>query len=343
MLRWIKHEACPHCFKEITLRKRTTSRDDFIKKIETLYGKGSFDMTDTLFTKTNEYVTLKCNECGRYFTKIANSLLRGSGCPYHRTNTSKLEKDIVEYIASFGTEFITNDRVTLGNKHELDIYMPSLNTAIEFDGLYWHSTACKTDTNYHLDKTLRCEDNGIRLIHIFEDEWRYKRDICKSMLNNLLNIDKTIIFAKECVINGVMIDEEKRFLNENHIEGYIKSDMSYGLYHNNTLVSLISMRKYNNYIEIMRLCDKLYTDVVNGYEALLRHIKSEYHPDKIIACVNRRFNDGKIYEKIGFMLKECTDPDFFYVDYRRRYDKHSTVNKEAMQKIYDCGYKIYEL
>ena len=125
--------------------------------------------------------------------------------------------------------------------------------------------------------------------------------------------------------------------------GTIKSDMSYGLYHNNTLVSLISMRKYNNNIEIMRLCDKLYTNVVNGYEALLRYIKSEYHPDKIIACVNRRFDDGKIYEKIGFMLKGCTDPDFFYVDYCRRYDKHSTVNKEAMQKIYDCGHKIYEL
>ena len=43
---------------------------------------------------------------------------------------------------------------------ELDIYIPSHNLAIEFDGLYWHSEIHKP-SNYHLNKTELCEEHRI--------------------------------------------------------------------------------------------------------------------------------------------------------------------------------------
>lgn len=42
--------------------------------------------------------------------------------------------------------------------------------AIELDGLYWHSNIFKP-TDYHINKTNKCLDAEIQLIHIFEDEW----------------------------------------------------------------------------------------------------------------------------------------------------------------------------
>ena len=53
--------------------------------------------------------------------------------------------------------------------------MPDYKMVIEFDCLYWHSDNQK-DKNYHLNKTINCEKENIQLLHIFEDEWIYKKD-----------------------------------------------------------------------------------------------------------------------------------------------------------------------
>jgi len=37
-----------------------------------------------------------------------------------------------------------------------------------------------------LNKTLRCKEKGIRLIHIFENEWKENRELCeKTIINNI--------------------------------------------------------------------------------------------------------------------------------------------------------------
>ena len=52
----------------------------------------------------------------------------------------------------------------------MDIVIPEIKLAIEFDGNYWHSDKFKQEKNYHLNKTIECEKIGYRLIHIFEHE-----------------------------------------------------------------------------------------------------------------------------------------------------------------------------
>jgi hypothetical protein len=76
----------------------------------------------------------------------------------------------------------------------LDIYIPDLNLAIEINGsIYHHSTSCTNSfldsfckySNYHLDKYLKCKENHINLIHIFEfenlDKWK---EILIKYINN---------------------------------------------------------------------------------------------------------------------------------------------------------------
>lgn len=55
---------------------------------------------------------------------------------------SKAEKEIVQFISSFGVNVIENDRTVLIG-HELDIYVPDFNLAIEYNGLYWHDKTHK--------------------------------------------------------------------------------------------------------------------------------------------------------------------------------------------------------
>ena len=64
--------------------------------------------------------------------------------------SSKMEKELVNWIKSLNIIVEENNR-TLIHK-ELDIYIPSHNLAIEFDGLYWHSELQGKNSKYHLSK-----------------------------------------------------------------------------------------------------------------------------------------------------------------------------------------------
>jgi hypothetical protein len=50
----------------------------------------------------------------------------------------------------------------MSNGKEIDIFIPSLNAGVEYNGNYWHSTAIKEDKNYHLLKTIYAAKNQIK-------------------------------------------------------------------------------------------------------------------------------------------------------------------------------------
>lgn len=82
------------------------------------------------------------------------------------------EKEIILFVESLGVECIVKDRKILEGK-ELDIYIPSKNFAIEYNGTFWHSSRFKKDSyNYHINKTNKCLEKGINLFHIWEYDWK---------------------------------------------------------------------------------------------------------------------------------------------------------------------------
>ena len=125
--------------------------------------------------KISKYQVIgKCSRCDDEFT-ISRILLNERNregykiCPNCNPiglkSVSSKEKDICDFISSLNIDIIENDKDVLNGK-ELDIYIPSHNLAIEFNGLYWHSELF-IDKNYHLNKTEECEKKGVQLIHIF--------------------------------------------------------------------------------------------------------------------------------------------------------------------------------
>lgn len=92
----------------------------------------------------------------------------------YSSKSSTFENIIYNFIDTiYDGPIIRHNRPYFLNGRELDIYLPELNLAIEFNGNYFHcfgNTVGVQDKYYHYNKSKECWMNGIRLIHIFEFE-----------------------------------------------------------------------------------------------------------------------------------------------------------------------------
>jgi hypothetical protein len=98
------------------------------------------------------------------YIRIADiSIIEG----YYSSRTH-LEQSIINDLSYDGI-IITHTRKII-SPYELDIYLPEISLAIEFNGTHWHSVEFGTPKDYHLTKSILCKTKGIRLIHIYEFE-----------------------------------------------------------------------------------------------------------------------------------------------------------------------------
>ena len=336
---------CPICTKKQLHKEKTKTNEDFINDIAKIYGEGKYTLLSD-YVSSNCKVKLKCNECGRIFEKEANSFLQHNGCPYHNCNSSYKEKELFSFIKSMCNDAINNDRKTLDG-YELDVLVPSKQIAFEFDGIFWHNENNKTN-DYHLNKTIICNNKGVRLIHIFEDEWINKKNIWKSMITNILGFTKNKIYGRACTIDTVDSNTAVKFLNDNHIQGWCPSNIKLGLYYKGELVSLMTFGKSRHFIgsgkyewELLRFCNKLDTTVIGGASKLFSYFIRNYKPTSIVSYSDRRWSEGNMYNKLGFTLSHYSKPNYFYVIDNVRKNRFNFRKKILVEK-YNCPMEMSE-
>lgn len=276
--------------------------------------------------------------------------------------TSHKEKEIVDFVRSFyDGEIIENSRKIIAPK-ELDIFIPEKNVAIEFDGLFWHSELNVTNKNYHLEKTKKCEEKNIRLIHIFEDEWMNKQDIIKSIIKSSLGVYDRKYNARDLMFKKVGSKEAKSFLENNHIQGFCSASQHFGLYDNDRLVQCISIglnrfSKERN-LELIRMCTQLNTQVVGGFSKLIKNMFKQTGASLIESYVDRRLFSHSGYLSSGWKVDRESKPSYFYTDGKKRFNRQSFMKKRCLSlwpesdasktehqlclehglfQIYDCG------
>jgi very-short-patch-repair endonuclease len=231
---------------------------------------------------------------------------------------------------NYDKEIILNSRKII-KPYELDIYIPDLKLAIEYNGLFWHSDKYK-DKNYHLNKTELCEHNDIQLLHIWEDDWVFNQDKVKSIILDKIDANKKID-SNLCEIKELDISEIINFLDINHIYGYSYSDINIGLFYKNELVSLMTFKEN----EIVRFCNKLNFDIINSELKIFNYYCSKYNPTEISTVVNRSYADD-FPIKLGFPNIEYSNPNCYYVNNFMKFENMITDND---LKIYDSGNIIY--
>lgn len=233
--------------------------------------------------------------------------------------SSQAERDINDFINSLGVSTIQNTR-TLISPLEIDIYVPSHNLAIEYNGIYWHNSNAR-DASYHLNKTNLCKQKGIRLFHISEAFWDDREDIIKSNIKAALNIYNTTINANDCSLYELDAESSEQFFEENHINGYIPTTLTIGLVCDNIIVAAASFQQHEEMWEMVQFCNKCEYNVIHSLDTLIKTFKTEVGNVVLIYSVDIGIESSEIYENIGFV-------------------NIGEVEPIEIKGVFNCGYEL---
>jgi hypothetical protein len=258
-------------------------------------------------------------------------------------NHSNQEEIIQKFLNDNNIPFVSNTRRILLSGKELDFYFPEHNLAIEVNGMYWHSELSGgKEKYYHYDKWKECDENGITLLSIYEDEFIINPQF---WFNKILymtgNTKLTKIHARKCEIKE--LDNVNDFLNQHHLQGSNSSKYKFGLFYNNELVSVMTFSNTRNNktgtIDLSRFCNHTDYLVFGGASKLLSHfIKTNGHKyNEIISFSDNNYSNGNVYKTLGFSLVSDIPPDYKYIstkNYLSKYHK-SGFRKLSIFKKFD--------
>jgi hypothetical protein len=308
----------------------------------------------------NKKMYFNCKECNQKFElhldlfhnrKRTNTILC-TNCNPIDSHTSGQEIQLQQFIEKqYKGNIILNDRKLL-KPYELDVYLPDLKLAFEFNGLFYHNEKC-VENNYHLNKTELAENKDIKLIQIFEDDWTYKQDIIKSIINNSLNLTPNKIYARQTKIREISDNSLIRdFLNDNHLQGFVGSQIKLGLFHDNELVSLMLFGKQRKNMgakseidsyELLRFCNKLNTNVIGSASKLFKYFIEIYKPKEIITYADRFFSQGYLYKQLGFEFIHKTKPNYYYIINKYRKNRFNFRKDILIKEGYDSNKSEHEI
>lgn len=109
------------------------------------------------------------------------------GRGHYPGHVSKGERELVDYIKSlYSGEIILNGRKLLGG-YELDVYLPELSLAFEYNGEYWHSLPNMPERDAF--KRRECRKRKIALLTVWEKDWNERKEYIKGFVSSLI-LDK---------------------------------------------------------------------------------------------------------------------------------------------------------
>jgi len=145
--------------------------------------------------------------------------------------------------------------------------------------------------------------------------------------------------------------------------------------HNNILVAVISFTSLRavtgnintdvNEYELTRYATLSDCNIPGGFSRLLSYFKQKYNPSQIISYCDRRWSNGNMYKKNGFLLIKETEPNYWYISkdrmkrlHRYNFQKHLLKEKldifdpsltewQNMQnnnyiRVWDCGSLLFK-
>lgn len=276
------------------------------------------------------------------------------------------QKEIFNYLMTFCPDVVMNERSCIAPL-ELDIFVPSKNFAVEFNGSYWHSEACLNAADArmkHYQKTILCREKNIRLFHIFEDTWDKKKSQILNFIKTILDLNSVKIPARKCQVTNTECAE---FIDANHIQGHGNRTIKYfNLEHDGRIIASMTAAPHHRQntesgvIVLNRLCFADGVNVQGGASKLFKSFVdwakvNSYN--KIVSWSDTCWTDGAIYKVLSFSLEKEYGPGYFYWDEKNRQyvSKQSQIKSKVacpegmterewclergLYRIWDCGKK----
>ena len=232
----------------------------------------------------------------------------------------------------------------MDNGKEIDIFIPSLNGGVEYNGNYYHSTAVGKDDKYHIEKTLRARDEGKFILHVFSDE-------AVAPYTNIVNCLKSAVTkidtnTKKIKYVRVPKDEARLFhqtYNFRLLDDFeVFCDLSVGLSINKKLVAVMSGDSRLGFI--------LYASLASlsvGSINIIEKFAQESNKAKINIVINLRnpAESAPIAHDFNTVFGDDVYKHFKYIEPRKLpLNKNFEIdigNKNPSAFIHDCGDVVF--
>ena len=187
----ILKRGCPFCSNNKVLQgfnDLTTTNPELSKEWD--YEKNGDLTPDKVTYGSNKKVWWICPK-GHSYQATINHRSGGTNCPICNSGrqTSFAEQAIFYYMHQLFPDAINRYKEIFSNGMELDIYIPSMHIAIEYDGSFWHDNNRKNREKIKFDI---CQKHHIRLIRIKEKS----EDINNEFANNVFLFGEDLNISK---------------------------------------------------------------------------------------------------------------------------------------------------
>jgi hypothetical protein len=329
----------------------------------------------TIFTKA----VFRCVKHGMKVSATPHNVMRGAN-PCHRCNHMKSsgEEEVARFLSIF-VPVLQRTRKLL-RPRELDIHIPATALAVEYCGEFYHShgssEAERERRHKHFEKYQDCVEKGVRLITLYESEWKLRNHAIKRLLRNAIGAMKGRLVARQCELVRVASEDARLFFERYHIQGGGGHGDHYGLVWKDKLVACMRFTFGANdrgpngarSWTLTRYATRI--PVVGGASRLFTAFLREQNPAEVKSFSDNRFFDGAMYLQLGFRLDKELAPDYIVwspkiglrpkSDYQRKalperlldhgmgdvFDPKTDPRTEAeitylmgARRLYDCGKK----
>lgn len=185
---WWKCKKTPHSFKQnIGSRVQINSQCPYCSSQKLLKGFNDLatknpeaallwdaekngDLTPSdVMNQSNKKVWWKCPDCGHSWKSGINNVAgSGTRCPKcsETYKVSEAEQIIYYYLSKFFSDAVMTYKPSWLVRGEIDIFVPSIDLAIEYDGEFWHKKTNQRD----IEKTKKIFEHGLWLIRMREEK-----------------------------------------------------------------------------------------------------------------------------------------------------------------------------
>ncbi len=340
--------GCPKCGKMSAAKKQCVTKEEFVERARKIHGE-KYIYDNVNYEKMALKVEIICPKHGVFLQRPYDNLF-GHACPKCANIESKAECEIYDFVCDvIGKDnVIRNDRTVLEGK-EIDILIPSMNWGIEYNGLLWHSEKYGKDNRYHLDKLNKCNEKGIRLIQIFEDEYLNHKEIVLEKIRHILGKSEgEKISARKCTVYEISSHESKDFMEKYHIQGGSNASVYLGCFYNGNMIGSMSfLSNSEDKWELTRFASD-FNYICRGVGGkLLNYFIKKYNPSEIKSFADRRWTidiENNIYTKTGFNIENILNPDYSYIDSNNPIERFHKFNfrKSVLNKRYGLSMKLTE-
>jgi len=282
--------------------------------------------------------------CEKYNLKVdkVREILSGNGVVAHRwhghtksSNASKIGiiKKITSILEDNEIGFEMNSKIS----KNLTVGLVANGVCVDvYKNKYLVESINENNKTLLLKRNEMCLKYGYKYIQILEDEYKDNPSIVISKVTHILGLDDPIrkIPARKCTVQEIFKEDAERFLNENHIQGFVSSTVYLGAVFEGEIIGVMAFLNENKGNWNLTRFASLNGYICQGLASkMLKHFTRNYNPEYIRSFADRRWTldkDNNVYTKIGFALDEILKPEYRY--YNPQVDKYKRFHKFGFRK-----------